>query len=135
MKRLIQLKVNDEIYEVAVHPHRTLLEVLREELDLTGTKRACNVGDCGSCTVILEGKPVVSCLTLAVEADGKDKTGLSPGDPFEPGFFLCFHGVKQNLGGPTRKVEIRQFFSLSRKRVSTNGFFCHSRMRRKSSPP
>ncbi|MGD9033407.1 MAG: (2Fe-2S)-binding protein [Desulfobacteraceae bacterium] len=72
MKRLIQLKVNDEIYEVAVHPHRTLLEVLREELDLTGTKRACNIGDCGSCTVILEGKPVVSCLTLAVEADGKD---------------------------------------------------------------
>ncbi|KPK24976.1 MAG: (2Fe-2S)-binding protein [Nitrospira bacterium SG8_3] len=72
MKRLIQLKVNDEIYEVAVHPHRTLLEVLREELDLTGTKRACNVGDCGSCTVILEGKPVVSCLTLAVEADRKD---------------------------------------------------------------
>jgi carbon-monoxide dehydrogenase small subunit len=69
---LIQLKVNDEIYEVAVHPHRTLLEVLREELDLTGTKRACNIGDCGSCTVILEGKPVVSCLTLAVEADGKD---------------------------------------------------------------
>ena len=72
MKRLIQLKVNGELYEVAVHPHRTLAEVLREELDLIGTKEACNAGDCGSCTVIMDGKSVGSCLTLAVEAEGKD---------------------------------------------------------------
>jgi carbon-monoxide dehydrogenase small subunit len=69
---LIQLRVNGELYEVAVHPHWTLLEVLREELDLTGAKKGCDAGDCGGCTVILDGKPVVSCLTLAVEADGRD---------------------------------------------------------------
>ncbi len=72
MKRLIQLRINGETYEVAVHAHRTLLEVLREDLDLTGTKRACDTGDCGSCTVIMDGKAVVSCLTLGVEADGKE---------------------------------------------------------------
>lgn len=72
MKRLIQLRVNGELYEAAVHPHRTLLEVLREELRLTGTKKGCDAGDCGGCTVILDGNPVVSCLTLAVEAEGKD---------------------------------------------------------------
>jgi carbon-monoxide dehydrogenase small subunit len=72
VKRLIQLKVNGELYDVAVHQHRTLAEVLREELDLIGTKEACNAGDCGSCTVIMDGKSVVSCLTLAIEAEGKD---------------------------------------------------------------
>ena len=72
MKRLIHLKVNGEPYEVAIHPHRTLAEVLREELDLIGTKEACKQGDCGSCTVIMDGKTVTSCLTLAVEAEGKD---------------------------------------------------------------
>jgi len=72
VKQLIQLKVNGEPYEVAIHPHRTLAEVLREELDLIGTKEACNQGDCGSCTVIMDGKTVVSCLTLAVEAEGKE---------------------------------------------------------------
>jgi len=70
--RLIKLKVNGEIYETAVQPHRTLAEVLREDLDLIGTKEACNAGDCGSCTVIMDGKTVVSCLTLAVEAEGRD---------------------------------------------------------------
>ncbi len=72
MKRLIHLKVNGEPYEVAIHPYRTLAEVLREELDLIGTKEACKQGDCGSCTVIMDGKTVTSCLTLAVEAEGKD---------------------------------------------------------------
>jgi carbon-monoxide dehydrogenase small subunit len=72
VKRLIHLKVNGEPYEVAIHPYRTLAEVLREELDLIGTKEACKQGDCGSCTVIMDGKTVTSCLTLAVEAEGKD---------------------------------------------------------------
>jgi carbon-monoxide dehydrogenase small subunit len=71
-KRLIELRVNGQLHEVAVHPYRTLLEVLREELDLIGTKRGCDTGDCGSCTVIVDGKPWLSCLTLAVEAEGKD---------------------------------------------------------------
>lgn len=72
MKRLIALRVNGESYEVAVDPWRTLLEVLRENLMLTGAKNACNRGDCGACTVLMDGKPVVSCLTLAVEAQGKE---------------------------------------------------------------
>lgn len=72
MKQIIELKVNGETHEVAVQPWRTLLEVLRDELGLTGTKNACDGGECGACTVIMDGKPVVSCLVLAVEAQGKD---------------------------------------------------------------
>jgi len=72
LKRLIELKVNGESYNVAVEPRRTLLEVLREQLGLTGTKEGCDAGDCGTCTVLLDSKPVPSCLVLAVEAQGKD---------------------------------------------------------------
>jgi carbon-monoxide dehydrogenase small subunit len=72
MKQLIGLRVNGENYEVAVEPRRTLLEVLRDNLGLTGAKNACDTGDCGACTVIIEGKPVASCLTLAIEAQGKE---------------------------------------------------------------
>ncbi len=72
MKQLIELRVNGEIYEIAVQPWRTLLEVLREDIGLTGAKRGCDEGDCGACTVILDGKPVASCLVLAIEAQGKD---------------------------------------------------------------
>ena len=87
MKRLIQLNVNGELYEVAVQEHRTLAEVLREELDLTGTKEACNQGDCGSCTVIIDGKTVSSCLTLAVEAEGRairTIEGIADGENLAP---------------------------------------------------
>jgi len=72
MKCQIKLKVNGESHELSVDPYRTLLEVLREDLELTGTKESCGLGDCGSCTVILDGKAVNSCLVLAVEAEGKD---------------------------------------------------------------
>lgn len=72
MKQVIQLTVNGQLYEVGVQPWRTLLEVLREELELTGTKRGCDIGDCGACTVLLDGKPAASCLVLALEAQGKD---------------------------------------------------------------
>ena len=72
MKQLIELKVNGELYEVAIKPWRTLLDVLREDLGLTGTKKSCDSGDCGACTVIMNGKLVVYCLVLAVEAQGKD---------------------------------------------------------------
>ncbi len=72
MKRLIELKVNGESYQVAVEPQRTLLEVLREQLGLTGAKEACDSGDCGACTVILDGQPVLSCLVLALDARDKD---------------------------------------------------------------
>ena len=72
MKQVITLRVNGERYEVAVEPRRLLLDVLRDELGLTGTKKACDFGNCGSCTVLMDGKPVLSCLTLAIEAQGKD---------------------------------------------------------------
>jgi len=72
MKQVIELKVNGEMYEVAVEPNRTLLEVLRENLGLTGAKEGCDVGDCGSCTVLINGKAVHACLMLAMEAQGKD---------------------------------------------------------------
>lgn len=71
MKRLVQLKINGESFELAVEPQRTLLEVLREDLGLTGTKSGCDTGECGACTVILDGKAVLSCMTLAVEVQGK----------------------------------------------------------------
>jgi len=72
MKMFVQLVVNGETVESAVEPNRTLLEFLREDLGLTGTKHGCGVGDCGACTVILDGKPVNSCLVLAVQAQGRD---------------------------------------------------------------
>lgn len=72
MKRIINLTVNNHAYELAVEPNQTLLEVIRLQLGLTGTKAGCNVGDCGACAVIMDEKPVNSCLVLAVQADGKD---------------------------------------------------------------
>ncbi|MBF0524652.1 MAG: (2Fe-2S)-binding protein [Deltaproteobacteria bacterium] len=88
MKHLIHLKVNGDDYELAVAPHRTLNEVLREDLAFTGTKFGCGTGDCGACTVIMNGRNVSSCLTLAVEADGKDIMtieGLAPsGEELHP---------------------------------------------------
>jgi carbon-monoxide dehydrogenase small subunit len=72
LKQLIELKVNGEIYELAVEPRRTLLEVLRENLGLTGAKEGCDTGECGTCTVLMEGRPVLSCLILAVESQGKE---------------------------------------------------------------
>ena len=71
MKHDISLTVNGDTYNLAVEAWRTLNEVLREDLNLTGTKLGCGSGDCGACTVIVDGKSVSSCLTLAVEMDGK----------------------------------------------------------------
>jgi aerobic carbon-monoxide dehydrogenase small subunit len=87
LKELIKLEVNGQAYDIAVNTNQTLLEVLREELTLTGTKEACNLGECGSCTVLIDGIPVHSCLTLAVEAQGKDITtieGLAKGGRLDP---------------------------------------------------
>jgi carbon-monoxide dehydrogenase small subunit len=69
-RRAIELVVNGDRYAVTVEPWRSLAEVLRQDLGLTGTKIGCNHGDCGACTVILDGRTVCSCLTLAVEAEG-----------------------------------------------------------------
>ncbi len=65
MKIPVRLKVNGENYDVVIEPYRTLLDVLREELRLTGSKKGCDAGDCGACTVLLDGKPVNGCLVLA----------------------------------------------------------------------
>lgn len=76
MKKIIQLTINDKEYEVAVEPNQTLTDMLRYELGLTGTKKGCEVGDCGSCTVIMDGIPVNSCLVLAMQANGRKITTI-----------------------------------------------------------
>jgi len=83
----IRITVNGKPYELSVRPHATLLEVIREDLGLTGTKEGCGVGECGACTVIMNGKSVNACLVLAPEADGKEITtieGLADGDKLDP---------------------------------------------------
>jgi carbon-monoxide dehydrogenase small subunit len=88
MKHDISLTVNGDTYTLAVEAWRTLNEVLREDLNLTGTKLGCGSGDCGACTVIVDGKSVSSCLTLAVEMDGRQiltVEGLAPsGETLHP---------------------------------------------------
>jgi len=86
-KERCQLKINGEEYEVFVEPEMTLLDLLRDELELTGTKKGCDAGDCGACTVILNGEAVNSCLVLALEASGKEVTtieGLAKGTQLHP---------------------------------------------------
>ena len=82
-KRLIELSVNGERHEVAVKPNDTLLEVLREKLGLVGAKEGCGVGECGACTVLRDGRPILSCITLVVDAAQSHITtieGLSEGE-------------------------------------------------------
>ena len=87
MKQDIVLNVNGIQYNINIETHRTLVEVLRDTLGLTGTKKSCNEGECGACTVLMDGKPVASCLVLAVAAQGKEITtieGLSHGEQLDP---------------------------------------------------
>jgi carbon-monoxide dehydrogenase small subunit len=87
MKQDIVLNVNGIQHNITVETHRTLVEVLRDTLGLTGTKKACNEGECGACTVLMDGKPVASCLVLAVAAQGKEITtieGLNDGEKLDP---------------------------------------------------
>jgi carbon-monoxide dehydrogenase small subunit len=86
VKHKIDFILNNEKITHEVEPNRTLLSVLREDFDLTGAKEGCGLGECGACTVLLNGKPVNSCLLLAVEADGQDILtieGLSSGDTLD----------------------------------------------------
>jgi carbon-monoxide dehydrogenase small subunit len=87
MKLPVHLTVNGEEHELFSEPKKTLLDLLREDLDLIGTKRGCDNGECGACTVLLNGQPVNACLVLAVEADGKDVLtieGLAAGTHLHP---------------------------------------------------
>jgi carbon-monoxide dehydrogenase small subunit len=87
VKRLITLTVNGTAHEVAIEPRQSLLQVLREELHLTGTKEGCSEGECGACTVMLNGKTVDSCLIFGVEAEGCDIVtieGLAAEDALHP---------------------------------------------------
>jgi carbon-monoxide dehydrogenase small subunit len=84
---LLHLKVNGEAAEASVAPYKTLLEVLREDLDLTGTKHGCELGECGACTVLVDGEPQLSCLVLALECEGREVQtieGLARGPELHP---------------------------------------------------
>lgn len=87
MKQRLELKVNREVREVYVEPWKTLADVLRDELDLTGTKTACESGHCGACTVLIDNKAVKSCLILVGEVKGRDILtieGLAGKDGLDP---------------------------------------------------
>lgn len=123
----VALLVNNERFELAIPPHRTLLEVLREDLALTGTNHGCELGECGACAVLIDGRPVLSCLTLAVECDGAHITtveGLahpSLQDAFAdcgatqcgyctPGFLIAAKALLDEKPHPTR-AEITEALS------------------------
>ena len=86
-KTRIRLRVNGEERELLAPVHHTLLEVLREELGLTGTKHGCELGECGTCTVLVDGRPVLSCLALPIECEGREVTtveGMARGGVLHP---------------------------------------------------
>jgi aerobic-type carbon monoxide dehydrogenase small subunit (CoxS/CutS family) len=87
VKTHLVLTVNGETRDVIVPVHKTLLEVLREDLDLTGTKHGCELGECGTCTILVDGEPVLSCLALPVECQGRQITtveGMADGGQLHP---------------------------------------------------
>ena len=86
-KKLLHLTVNEEYHELTIKPKKLLVEILRDELGLTGTKRGCNTGACGACTVLVDGAAVKSCSVLAMQADGAEVTtieGLADGAELTP---------------------------------------------------
>jgi len=86
-EKVIQLNVNTRLYRVKIKSHWTLLDVLRKELGLTGTKKGCNRGNCGACTVIMDGNAIYACSLLAIEAEGKNiqtVEGLADGERLHP---------------------------------------------------
>jgi len=83
----VKFMVNSRSYEIPIEPHMTLVEVLRDKLDITGTKISCGAGECGACTVLIDGKPTLSCLTLAITAKEKNILtieGLAEGSKLHP---------------------------------------------------
>ena len=127
---LLSLRVNAEPVQVAVSPHHTLLEVLRYQLDLIGSKQGCDKGDCGACTVQIDGVPQLACLTLAAHAEGHDVTtveglatlhgGVHPlQDAFDrwdaaqcgfctPGILMSAEALLRKVGRPVTSTEARE---------------------------
>ncbi len=129
MNAVIELNVNGEKYSLSVAPNKTLLDVLRNQVGLTGTKYGCGTGECGACTVLVDGKPISSCLTLAVAMEGRSITtieGIAQGvelHPIQeefvkksaiqcgyciPGLILTAKALLDENPSPTRE-EIRQY--------------------------
>ncbi|MFY9557930.1 MAG: (2Fe-2S)-binding protein [Blastocatellia bacterium] len=127
-KSLIKFILNGEQTEVAFAPHKTLLEVLREDLALTGTKHGCELGECGTCTVLIDGQSILSCLYLGLDAEGREVTtieGMATGGQLHPlqetfadlgaaqcgyctpGFLLVARELLEKNPGPTRE-EIKE---------------------------
>jgi carbon-monoxide dehydrogenase small subunit len=123
-KMLLTLNVNGEDYEVAVPVHKTLLEVLREDMGLTGTKHGCELGECGTCTVLVDGQPVLSCLALPIELQGRAivtveglasdgrlhplqqafaELGAAQCGYCTPGILLASHALLSEVPKPTRE--------------------------------
>lgn len=128
MRYPLKFIVNGELFELEVPAHRTLLDVLRNDLDLKGTKEGCGAGECGACTVLLDDEPVNACLVLALQADGRKVTtieGISRGDHLHaiqetfirhgaiqcgfctPGMILAAKALLERNPNPTEK-EIRR---------------------------
>lgn len=120
----ITLKVNGISYTVDVKPQRTLVEVLRETLGLTGTKKSCNEGECGACTILMDGKPVASCLVLAIDAQGKEILtieGLSQGENLHPiqESFLKHGGIQCGFCTPGMVMSAKAFLDEHPKPTET----------------
>ncbi|HSD47534.1 MAG TPA: (2Fe-2S)-binding protein [Pyrinomonadaceae bacterium] len=130
-KRQIRFRLNGEDTEVAFAPHKTLLEVLREDLNLTGTKHGCELGECGTCAVLVDGRSILSCLMLGLDAEGREvKTieGMANGAELHPlqqtfadlgaaqcgycspGFLLVAEELLEKTPNPTR-AEIQEALS------------------------
>jgi carbon-monoxide dehydrogenase small subunit len=132
MKKVhLALDVNGETHEVAFLPHKTLLEALREDMALTGTKLGCELGECGTCTVLVDGEPVLSCLVLGLECEGRrietveGMAGAGGGHPLQrafaelgaaqcgyctPGFLMSAKSLLERNAAPTRE-EMREELS------------------------
>lgn len=120
----ISLKVNGDAYQVDVDSRRTLLDVLRDDLELRGTHLGCDSGDCGACTVLLDGEPVPSCLVLAVDADGREVVTVEGlvqnGEPHEVQKAIVAHGGIQ-CGYCTPGIVVSSVALLERNPHPTDG--------------
>jgi carbon-monoxide dehydrogenase small subunit len=125
MKQMLTLRVNGIAHELSVEPWRTLNEVLRDELNLTGTKLGCGSGDCGACTVLVDGRSVSSCLTLAVSVDGREIAtveGLAPsGEELHPVQAAFVEKGAIQCGFCTAGMEMSAVFLLGRNQAPDEG--------------